>query len=513
MVVVSRRPVLKRAPSVIVLLILVLLGQRPAALVQPRYDLLIAGGQVVDGTGAPARRADVAIKAGRIVEIGTIAKLYAREVIDATGLVVAPGFIDVHTHADDLVEQPRAENFVRMGVTTIVAGNCGSSALDVGKALAAIEQAGASVNFATLIGHNTVRREVMGTANRDPTIPELDRMKSLVWRAMADGAVGILDGPAVRAGHLRADAARSSSSRASPATRAASTPRTCATRARRSRRRSTETIRVGEMTGCRVQISHLKVDSPSRWGASAKALALIDAARKRGIDRRGRSVRVHGGELDARHPVPVVGARRRTAADRRAAERRGHVGEDQGRDAGPARRARPRGSLVRGRRVLSRRSVAQRPVDEAGGGEAQGRGVGRRAVRGGARHDARRRRVDGLSLHVRRGHRSDHEAPAGRHRVGQLGADDGRGRAASARLRQQRARARRVRARAQGDHARGSRAQDDVAPRRAVPVRRSRPDCAGYVRRHRDLRPRDGRRCGDVRQAARLRARHSRTCS
>ena len=73
------------------------------------------------------------------------------------GLVVAPGFIDVHTHADDLIDHPRAENFVRMGVTTIVAGNCGSSALDVGKALTAIEQAGASVNFATLIGHNTVR--------------------------------------------------------------------------------------------------------------------------------------------------------------------------------------------------------------------------------------------------------------------------------------------------------------------------------------------------------------------
>ena len=174
--------------------VLVLLGQFPAALVQPRYDLLIAGGQVVDGTGAPARRADVAIKAGRIVEIGTLAKLYAREVIDASGLVVAPGFIDVHTHADDLVEQPRAENFVRMGVTTIVAGNCGSSALDVGKALTAIEQAGASVNFATLIGHNTVRREVMGTANRNPTIPELDRMKALVWRAMADGAVGFSTG-------------------------------------------------------------------------------------------------------------------------------------------------------------------------------------------------------------------------------------------------------------------------------------------------------------------------------
>jgi N-acyl-D-amino-acid deacylase len=270
-----------RASILVVLLLVALAVQRPTALTQPRYDLLIAGGQVVDGTGAPPRRADVAIRAGRIVEIGTLAKLYAREVIDASGLVVAPGFIDVHTHADDLLAQPRAENFVRMGVTTIVAGNCGSSAVDVGKALTAIEQAGASVNFATLIGHNTVRREVMGTANRNPTISELDRMKSLVWRAMADGAVGFSTGlqyvpgtyaqtgevielarvagneGGVYASHMRNEGTALEAAVA-------------------------ETIRVGEMTGCRVQISHLKVDSPSRWGASTQALALIDAARKRG---------------------------------------------------------------------------------------------------------------------------------------------------------------------------------------------------------------------------------------
>ena len=164
-------------------------GQAP-----PRFDLVISGGQVVDGTGAAARRADVAIKDGRIAAIGTIPRSDARDVIDAAGLIVAPGFIDVHTHADDLADEPRAENFVRMGVTTIVAGNCGSSALDVGKALTGVERAGVAVNFATLIGHNTVRREVMGTANRDPTQGELDRMKKLVFSAMADGAVGFSTG-------------------------------------------------------------------------------------------------------------------------------------------------------------------------------------------------------------------------------------------------------------------------------------------------------------------------------
>ena len=86
--------------------------------------------------------------------------------IDASGLVVAPGFIDVHTHADNLVDRPAAANFVRMGVTTIVAGNCGGSALDVGAALSALRERPAAVNFATLIGHNTVRSAVMGSENR-----------------------------------------------------------------------------------------------------------------------------------------------------------------------------------------------------------------------------------------------------------------------------------------------------------------------------------------------------------
>jgi len=256
-------------------------GQSPAGRVQPRYDLVIAGGQVVDGTGSPARRADVAVKGGRIAAIGTIARSDAGEVIDASGLVVAPGFIDVHTHADDLAEQPRAENFARMGVTTIVAGNCGGSAVDIGASLTTIEQTGASVNFATLVGHNTVRRAVMGTANRDPTIPELNKMKALVWRGMADGAVGFSTGLqyvpgtyaktweiielariAGNAGGVYASHMRNEGTALEEAV--------------------TETIRVGEITGCRVQISHLKVDSPSRWGASARALVLIDAARARG---------------------------------------------------------------------------------------------------------------------------------------------------------------------------------------------------------------------------------------
>ncbi len=249
----------------------------------PTYDVLIAGGAVVDGSGSAPIRNDVAIKNGRIAAIGRLPKTTATEVIDATGLLVAPGFVDVHTHGDDIGESPRAENFVRMGVTSIVAGNCGGSALDIADALSKIRRAGIAINYATLIGHNTVRRAVMGTANRDPNVAELAKMKSLVWRAMADGAVGFSTGlqyvpgtyakaaeifelarVAGNAGGLYATHMRNEGTQLEEAIQ--------------------ETTRVGEMAMCRVQISHLKVDSPSRWGTSERALALIDAARARGVD-------------------------------------------------------------------------------------------------------------------------------------------------------------------------------------------------------------------------------------
>jgi N-acyl-D-amino-acid deacylase len=255
----------------------------PLAAQAPRYDLVIAGGTVVDGTGAPARRADVAITAGRIAAIGNIRRADAKDVLDATGLVVAPGFIDVHTHADDVWEQPRAENFVKMGVTSIVAGNCGASASDISEALTRFGRTPASVNFATLVGHNTVRRAVMGTENRSPTIAELGRMKTLVWKAMADGAVGFSTGlqyvpgtyartseiielarVAANAGGLYASHMRNEGTELEASIR--------------------EALSVGRITGARVQISHLKVDSPSRWGASARALQMIDEARTAGVN-------------------------------------------------------------------------------------------------------------------------------------------------------------------------------------------------------------------------------------
>ena len=252
---------------------------QPAA----RYDLVIAAGIVIDGTGRAGSAADVGIKDGRIVVVGRVPRSQAAQVIEASGLVVAPGFIDVHTHADNLVERPAASNFVRMGVTTIVAGNCGGSALDIAAALSALREGGAAINYATLIGHNTVRAAVMGSDNRLPKPSEMARMRSLVWKAMADGAVGFSTGleyvpgtyanapeiidlarVAANAGGIYASHMRNEGTALEQAI--------------------AETIRVGDATGARVEISHLKVDSPNRWGASEKALAMIDAARLKGID-------------------------------------------------------------------------------------------------------------------------------------------------------------------------------------------------------------------------------------
>ncbi len=249
---------------------------------QDPYDLIIRNGMVIDGSGRAGRRADVAIRKGTIVEIGRLGRAQARDTVDASGLIVAPGFIDVHTHADDLERKPLAENYVRMGVTSVVAGNCGSSTIDVAGTFSRIRQAGAAVNFATLVGHNSVRRAVMGAEGRAPTDEELDKMKALVARAMAEGAVGFSTGlqyvPGVYADSKEiVELARVA---ASAGGLYASHMRNEGTEIEKSVR---ETISVGEQAHCRVQISHIKIDSPSHWNESGKVLALIDAARRRGV--------------------------------------------------------------------------------------------------------------------------------------------------------------------------------------------------------------------------------------
>lgn len=126
------------------------------------YDLVIKNGRVVDGTGNPWVYADVAIQNGRIVQVGVVPAADAKRTIDATGLIVAPGFIDVHTHVEGSLEvQPGAPNFIYDGVTTMITGNCGGSSANLRTFFDTLRMQGISVNLGSLIGHNTVRMRVM----------------------------------------------------------------------------------------------------------------------------------------------------------------------------------------------------------------------------------------------------------------------------------------------------------------------------------------------------------------
>jgi N-acyl-D-amino-acid deacylase len=255
----------------------------PSAGQATTYDLVIRHGRVADGTGNPAYYADIGVKRGRIAAMGRI-QGRAKTEIDASGLIVAPGFIDVHTHADELAEMPVAENFLRMGVTTVIAGNCGVSALDVGKAFKEIERAKPCLNFATLIGHGTVRREAMQESfNRVPSEAELQRMRELVHRAMKDGAVGLSTGLIYSPG-VYAETAE-----------IIELARVVATHdgiyATHQRNESTgilesldEVIRIARATGIRVEVSHIKLGGEKAWGRPGEVLALLEQARAEGLD-------------------------------------------------------------------------------------------------------------------------------------------------------------------------------------------------------------------------------------
>jgi len=247
------------------------------------FDLIIRGGRVVDGTGNPAFHADVGVKDGRVIRIGRIPDRADHE-IDARNLIVAPGFIDVHTHADEVAEQPKAENFLRMGVTTVVAGNCGGSALDVGKAFAEIEEKRISINFATLIGHNTVRSKAMGgTFDRPPTTEELEKMKSLVEQAMKHGAVGLSTGLIYLPGVFA-----KTDEIVELAKVAAAYDGIYATHMRHEDSQIfdalNEVFRIAREARIRAEVSHIKLSGERAWGQADKVLAYLEEARAGGLD-------------------------------------------------------------------------------------------------------------------------------------------------------------------------------------------------------------------------------------
>jgi N-acyl-D-amino-acid deacylase len=250
---------------------------------QERLDLIISGGRVVDGTGNPWFLADIGIKDGRIVEIGPIAPERGDRLIDARGKIVAPGFIDVHAHIEGGIERmPQAENYLQMGVTSVITGNCGSSALSLGAWFDGLEKAGISINVGSLIGHNTVRRAGMnGDFDRPPTVEELARMRELVAQAMRDGAVGFstgleyIPGAYARTDEIVALAKESGSRGGLYATHMRDEGNAV-------EKAIKESLEVGALSGCPVEISHFKISSKKRWGASSVTIKMVEEARSRG---------------------------------------------------------------------------------------------------------------------------------------------------------------------------------------------------------------------------------------
>lgn len=250
-------------------------------------DLLIRNARVIDGTGSPWFLSDVAVAGGRISAMGRNLDVDAGRTIDAGGRVLTPGFVDVHTHVESssgrkgLIDNPRADNFLLDGVTTIITGNCGGSEVDIAGYADRLE--GLGINVATFIGHNTVRREVVGLDDRAPTAAEMEEMKALVGKAMQDGAVGFSTGLLYVPGTYAETSEVIELARV-----AAGYGGVYATHMREQgamlHESITEAITIGIEADMPVQISHLKVKGPSRWGTIGSALDLIDGYRARGVD-------------------------------------------------------------------------------------------------------------------------------------------------------------------------------------------------------------------------------------
>lgn len=253
------------------------------AAVETGYDLVIRNGRLIDGTGAPAVEGDLAIRSGRIVAIGVV-EGSGRIEIDARGRVVAPGFLDVHTHAEDITELPFAENFIRMGVTTLVTGNCGSSKTDIGAFFESLRETGIVPNVATLVGHNSVRMEVMaGSFDRAPSAMELERMCTMVDRAMRDGAVGLSTGLIYPPGIFA-----KTGEIITLAKTAAAHGGIYASHLRHENYRILEALAelvdVARGAGIPAQVSHIKLSGPAAWGRAEEVLDFLDRARRDGIE-------------------------------------------------------------------------------------------------------------------------------------------------------------------------------------------------------------------------------------
>jgi len=251
------------------------------------FDVIIKGGKIFDGTGEAGYKSDVGIEDGKIAAIANLEKHRAEKEIDAGGKIVAPGFIDMHTHCEDISrdELKSALNYLTQGVTTVVTGNCGEGKYKVAKYFQRMTVQGIGLNVVHLVGHGTVRRAVLGNESREPDSGELRRMKSYVRAAMEEGAAGLSTGLFYAPGsyartdeivslcrvvkdfggfyatHIRDESDYTVGIEAAVA----------------------EALEIGERSGVPVQISHIKALGRPVWGKAEKVSRIIEDARARGL--------------------------------------------------------------------------------------------------------------------------------------------------------------------------------------------------------------------------------------
>jgi N-acyl-D-amino-acid deacylase len=259
----------------------------PASLGQTEVDAdyVLRNAEIYDGSGGDAVAGDVAIKGDRVVAVGKFAIKGNPRILDCTGLAIAPGFIDLHTHSDTAMTQPKTHanlNYLKQGCTTIVTGNCGSGPVDVAGYFAKMEKIGIGTNVIHQVPHNNLRAEVMGNVNRDPSPEELQKMEALVDRGMRDGAWGLSTGliynpgtysrtdelivlarVAARHGGFYASHIRDEGARVMVAIE--------------------EILTIARKAGLRVHISHIKVSGRRNQGKAGDVIAILRKARSDGI--------------------------------------------------------------------------------------------------------------------------------------------------------------------------------------------------------------------------------------
>ncbi|MBA4066702.1 MAG: N-acyl-D-amino acid deacylase [Isosphaera sp.] len=252
----------------------------------PDTEYVFRNATIHDGSGKPGVKGDVHVKGDTIVAVGRVGKVAGATEVDAAGLVICPGFIDLHTHCDPGLptKTGRAnKNYVAQGCTTVVTGNCGSGPVDAGKFFKTLEEGGVGTNVIHLAPHNSIRSAAMGNANRPPTAAELKKMEDLVDQAMKDGTWGLSTGliynpgtyaktdeivalakAAAKHGGLYASHIRDEGGGLLDALE--------------------EAVKIGKESGCRVHVSHIKASGKAAWGKSGDAVALIEGFRKKGAE-------------------------------------------------------------------------------------------------------------------------------------------------------------------------------------------------------------------------------------